>query len=324
LKIAGISSTKLGDANEGMLKNQHLYNDKELWEEADLNWYDYGFRNYDPQIGRFPQLDPLTWDYPELTNYQYGSNDPIMNIDIDGLEGGAATVATYSSQAALDAALAASLKVVHNAGEVVVKAAPKLASTSAAGIGAKLTRALIVNAAKITADVANYFTEKKNIIENNASIRYDRLKEFANEKIENAKNNLKPGSVFREWLWEELKSGLDPMEASMGVGGRIGRKGLDIAFKIEKAAEKEIIILKKYKIPRDQLNPPKKPGNAPTFKKDNRSVEIHHENQNPNGPFREIHPDDHRKIANPIKKSKINRQKFKRQRENYWKKEFPD
>ena len=69
------------------MKNNNLYNDKELNDDADLNWYDYGFRSYDPQIGRFPQLDPLTDDYPELTPYQYGSNDPIANIDVDGLEG---------------------------------------------------------------------------------------------------------------------------------------------------------------------------------------------------------------------------------------------
>ncbi len=78
---------KLGDPNEGSLKNNNLYNDKELFDDADLNWYDYGFRNYDPKIGRFPQLDPLTDDYPELTNYQYASNEPIVNIDLDGLEG---------------------------------------------------------------------------------------------------------------------------------------------------------------------------------------------------------------------------------------------
>lgn len=45
------------------------------------------FRNYDPQIGRFPQLDPLTDEYPELTSYQYASCDPIGNIDEAGLEG---------------------------------------------------------------------------------------------------------------------------------------------------------------------------------------------------------------------------------------------
>ncbi len=89
LKIAGISSNKLGnDTYEGYLQNKNLYNDKELIDEADLDWYDYGFRNYDAQIGRFPQLDPLKDDYPELTPFQYASNDPIANIDIDGLEGG--------------------------------------------------------------------------------------------------------------------------------------------------------------------------------------------------------------------------------------------
>ena len=52
----------------------------------------YGFRNYDPQIARFTQLDPLTWDYPELTNYQYAGDEPIANVDMDGLEGASSVV----------------------------------------------------------------------------------------------------------------------------------------------------------------------------------------------------------------------------------------
>jgi RHS repeat-associated protein len=49
--------------------------------------YDYGFRIYRPEIARFLSVDPLTQSYPELTPYQYASNSPIMNIDLDGLEG---------------------------------------------------------------------------------------------------------------------------------------------------------------------------------------------------------------------------------------------
>lgn len=87
LKIAAISSKKLGDAAEGKLTNPYLYNDKEmLGEDAGLNWYDYGFRNYDPQIGQFMQLDPLTWEYEDLTPYQFAGNDPIANVDLDGME----------------------------------------------------------------------------------------------------------------------------------------------------------------------------------------------------------------------------------------------
>jgi RHS repeat-associated protein len=108
LKIAAISSKKLPDTYEGVIKNNYLYNDKELFDDGDLNWYDYGFRNYDPQIGRFPQIDPLTDYFPFLTPYQYASCEPIANIDLDGLEsvgsiGGATSVArdfAYVYQAA--------------------------------------------------------------------------------------------------------------------------------------------------------------------------------------------------------------------------------
>ena len=44
-------------------------------------------RIYDPRLGRFLSVDPLTNEYPELTPYQFGSNNPIGNIDLDGLEG---------------------------------------------------------------------------------------------------------------------------------------------------------------------------------------------------------------------------------------------
>jgi RHS repeat-associated protein len=86
LKIAGISSRKLTDPGEGDVNNKHLYNDKELIDEGGLDWYDYGFRNYDAQIGRFTQLDPLTFDYPFYTPYQYAGCEPIGNTDLDGAE----------------------------------------------------------------------------------------------------------------------------------------------------------------------------------------------------------------------------------------------
>jgi len=48
--------------------------------------YDYGFRIYNAGLGRFLSVDPLTKSYPELTPYQFASNSPIANIDLDGLE----------------------------------------------------------------------------------------------------------------------------------------------------------------------------------------------------------------------------------------------
>ncbi len=51
------------------------------------NNYDYGMRMYDSRLGRPLSVDPLQKSYPNLTPYQFFSNNPIMNIDLDGLEG---------------------------------------------------------------------------------------------------------------------------------------------------------------------------------------------------------------------------------------------
>jgi RHS repeat-associated protein len=48
--------------------------------------YDYGFRVYDPKIGKFLSVDPLTKSYPWYTPYQFAGNKPITAIDIDGQE----------------------------------------------------------------------------------------------------------------------------------------------------------------------------------------------------------------------------------------------
>ena len=59
-------------------------NDGEVKGEG--NQQDYGMRIYDPRLGRFLSVDPLTKSYPELTPYQFASNKPINSIDLDGLE----------------------------------------------------------------------------------------------------------------------------------------------------------------------------------------------------------------------------------------------
>lgn len=59
----------------------------------------------------------------------------------------------------------------------------------------------------------------------------------------------------------------------------------------------------KERISNDELNPPTKRGNAPTSKKDGKPIEIHHDNQNPNGPFYEKTQTDHRLGGNYKKKS---------------------
>ena len=48
--------------------------------------YDYGFRIYNPALGKFLSVDPLTTFYPWYSPYHFAGNNPIHNIDLDGLE----------------------------------------------------------------------------------------------------------------------------------------------------------------------------------------------------------------------------------------------
>ena len=71
------------------LRYRYGFNGKEWDDEGewgDLTHYDYGFRIYNPGIGRFLSVDLLSVQYPELTPYQFASNMPIAAIDLDGLE----------------------------------------------------------------------------------------------------------------------------------------------------------------------------------------------------------------------------------------------
>jgi RHS repeat-associated protein len=85
LKMASISDQALP-----VVPNNYLYNGKELQQNefgdgTGLEGYDYGFRAYHPQIGKFTEQDPLTDEFATVSGYQYALNDPVANIDVDGL-----------------------------------------------------------------------------------------------------------------------------------------------------------------------------------------------------------------------------------------------
>jgi RHS repeat-associated protein len=83
LTMAGISSKALSFGNP---ENKIKFVSQELDSDLELNWYQFRYRNHDPQIGRFVQIDPLADDYVHNSPYAYAENRVINGIDLEGLE----------------------------------------------------------------------------------------------------------------------------------------------------------------------------------------------------------------------------------------------
>ncbi len=81
----GMQLEALGYTSGNDLKNNYLYNGKELQEDYNLNWYDYGARFYDPEIGRWMTPDPLCEVNRKWSPYRYAYDNPLRFIDSDGM-----------------------------------------------------------------------------------------------------------------------------------------------------------------------------------------------------------------------------------------------
>jgi RHS repeat-associated protein len=110
------------------------------------NQQDYGMRIYDPRLGRFLSVDPITAKYPELTPYQFASNTPIVAIDLDGLEG---IIPTYGMEYSVPFSAGMNekrTKKFHNALEIKRKAEAAGAVTGAIFGGGALALPALGNA----------------------------------------------------------------------------------------------------------------------------------------------------------------------------------
>jgi RHS repeat-associated protein len=82
--MSGISSKALNFGTPENKKNK--FQNQELNDDLGVNYYEFKYRNHDPQIGRFIQLDPLSDEYPYNSTYAFSENRVTSSVELEGLE----------------------------------------------------------------------------------------------------------------------------------------------------------------------------------------------------------------------------------------------
>ncbi len=80
------SGTAWNTPNSMGSTDRFKYNGKEDQSLFGIDYLDYGARMYDPKLGRWHSVDPLSEKYYSLSPYNYTANNPIKYIDPDGMD----------------------------------------------------------------------------------------------------------------------------------------------------------------------------------------------------------------------------------------------
>ena len=80
--MAGISSKAAGEMNN----KEKTFQGQRVDDDLGINWIQFKWRNHDPQIGRFVEIDPLSEKYVYNSTYAFSENKVTNDVELEGLE----------------------------------------------------------------------------------------------------------------------------------------------------------------------------------------------------------------------------------------------
>jgi len=80
--MAGISSK----AAVALENKEKTFQGQRFDDDIGLNWVQFKWRNHDPQIGRFIEIDPLSEKYVYNSTYAFSENKVTAHVELEGLE----------------------------------------------------------------------------------------------------------------------------------------------------------------------------------------------------------------------------------------------
>lgn len=83
LTMAGISSKAV---NFGKENKENTFQNQRFDDELGVNYVQFKWRNHDPQIGRFIEIDPLSDKYVYNSTYAFSENKVTSHFELEGLE----------------------------------------------------------------------------------------------------------------------------------------------------------------------------------------------------------------------------------------------
>ena len=82
----GLEHKGYNNVVNGTENNYKTFQGQEINKELGLNWISFKYRNYDPAIGRFFNVDPLAQEYAYQSPYNFSENRVIDGVELEGAE----------------------------------------------------------------------------------------------------------------------------------------------------------------------------------------------------------------------------------------------